>query len=172
MTSNHKIDIKSDLHESDTGSIIFRPAKENDLKHIKQIWINGLKQVTPNLVITDVHEDLFDSNFKKRKGIYNFWVAEKTEIIGWCSILPAFSHPLKKENNGEVSTYIDSNFTSNGVGTELMKFVFSQLETSEIEAVYGFANPLNTSSIKMCEKAGMTVCGQTSKRTILIKEYI
>ena len=99
-------------------------------------------------------------------------VAETTSIIGWCSILPAFSHPFKQNSSAEVSTYIDKEMSKNGVGTHLMRFVFEELKDKEIENVFGFANPKNIKSIKMCENAGMRICGETSTRVILIREYL
>jgi L-amino acid N-acyltransferase YncA len=172
MKSNYEIDDKPAMQADTLSSVSFKLAKDDDLPYIKQIWINGLKQVNPLLQLTDVHTALFDSSFKNRKGLYNFWVAEKPHVIGWCSILPAFSHPLKQENNGEVSIYLDTMVTDKGIGTSLMKLVFKQLEASNISAVYGFTHPLNLPSIKMLENAGMVICGQTSTRVILIKEYI
>ena len=149
-----------------------RLAKDNDLAVVEHLWIDGLRQTYPDIIISNDIIELFRSNFKKRNKSFNFWVAETNLVIGWCSILPAFSHPFKQNSSAEVSTYIDKEFSKNGVGTHLMQFVFEELKGKEIENVYGFANPKNLKSIKMCENAGMKICGQTSTRVILIRENL
>lgn len=148
-----------------------RLAKDDDLEVIEHLWIDGLRQLYPDIVITDEIIASFRRNFKNRREHFNFWVAETKSVIGWCSILPAFSHPFKQNSSAEVSTYIKKEIAKNGVGTHLMKFIFDELKGKKIENVFGFANPDNTKSIKMCENAGMRICGQTSTRVILIKEY-
>ena len=150
----------------------FRIASDNDLENIESIWLNGLKHLNPEIKISEHALFLFRSNFKNRNNAFNFWVIETPAVFGWCSILPAFSHPLKQQSSAEVSTYIDKAMCKHGAGTALMKFVFDELSNQEIKNVFGFANPTNINSIKMCENAGMIICGQTSTRTILIKEYI
>lgn len=149
-----------------------RLAKDSDLAIIEHLWIDGLLQIHPDIVISNKIRELFRRNFKNRSKFFNFWVAETTSIIGWCSILPAFSHPLKQNSSAEVSTYIDKGMSKNGVGTHLMQFVFDELKDKEIDNVFGFANPKNIKSIKMCENAGMRICGETSTRVILIREYL
>lgn len=149
-----------------------RLAKDCDFVTIQHLWIDGLRQSYPDKKISDGILELFRHNFNNRSGCFNFWVAETSLIIGWCSILQAFSHPLKQKTIGEVSTYIAKEMSRNGIGTRLMRFVFDELKDKEIENVFGFANPENINSIKMCENAGMKVCGQISSRIILIKEYL
>lgn len=157
-----------------TDKILFhiRPAKDSDLATIEQIWTDGLSQIYPNIVITYNILKLFRRNFKNRNKPFDFWIAETTSVIGWCSILPAFSHPFKQKSSAEVSTYIDKRMIKNGIGTHLMQFVFEELKDKKIECVFGFASPENTNSIKMCENAGMRICGHTSTRVILLKEYL
>lgn len=148
-----------------------RLAKDLDLSIIEQIWVSGLRQYYSDIEVGFESLKLFRSNFQNRNNVFNFWVAETSSVVGWCSILPAFSHPLKKNSYAEISTYILQSMTQRGVGTNLMKFVFDELIGSEIESVFGFANPKNINSIKMCKNAGMKICGQTSTKIILIKEY-
>ena len=155
----------------DKISFQIRLAKESDLKTIEQLWLDGLRRYNHEILIGNYNIELFRNNFKNRNTPFHFWVAETTHVIGWCSILPAFSHPLKQNSTAEVSTYIDREIRENGVGTILMQFVLAELKDKQIETVFGFANPTNIQSIKMCENAGMSVCGKTSTRVILIKEY-
>jgi len=72
-----------------------RLAKDIDLPTIERLWIEGLKEIYPDIVVSKSIIELFRSNFKNRKNSFNFWVSETetTSVIGWCSILPAFSHP-------------------------------------------------------------------------------
>jgi L-amino acid N-acyltransferase YncA len=145
--------------------------QDNDYIQILEIWKEGLLSIYPDFTITDEQENLFKENFENRKFPYTFWVAKDNDVLlGWCSILPVFSHPLKRYSDAEVSTYIEKKIKHNGIGSDLMQFVFNQIETTNIKNVWGFANPKNLISIKMCENCGMRVCGESSTKIILIKE--
>lgn len=153
--------------------ITFTQPQSQDLSPILQIWKEGLSSIYPDIQITQKQENQFKENFANRQFPYTFWVAkEDEEIIGWCSILPVFSHPLKRYSDAEVSTYIEKEIKHNGLGTDLMKFVFNQIENTDIKNIWGFVNPKNLISIKMCENCGMRVCDESSSKIILIKEYL
>lgn len=154
------------------SSLIFRSAGDDDLSDILEIWKDGLeifrsKDIDPEPLIA-----AFEVNFKNRKHYFNFWVACNGGVLGWCSILPAFSHPLKQKKSAEVSIYFRKEHSAKGLGRKLMKYVFSEIQESELEIVWGFAQMQNMASIKMCENAGMKICGQTSNRVILVKEFV
>lgn len=150
----------------------FELAQPQDLPIILQIWKEGLSSIYPNITITHEQENLFEENFENIKFPYSFWVAKENDtLLGWCSILPVFSHPLKRFSDAEVSTYIERKIKHSGLGTDLMNFVFKEIEKTNIKNVWGFANPKNLSSIKICENCGMRVCGESSSKIILIKEY-
>lgn len=151
-----------------------RNATNDDYSTIEKIWYEGL-QLTfgSGINVTDSIKNNFKNNYVTQKFPFGFWVAEfEKKVIGWVSILPAFSHPLKSECNGEVSTYVDKEYSHNGIGTLLMKDVFEKINNTKIENVYGFALPINLKSIKMCENAGMRICGETSTKIILVKEFL
>lgn len=149
-----------------------RLATSNDFEIIFQIWENGIKTTFSDYDHPVNLKELFQKNFSNRNNYFNFWVIEQdNEIIGWCSILPIFSNPIKRQLNGEVSTYIREDFFANKIGQTLMKYVFEEIQKSPVKAIYGFANKDNEGSIQMCLKAGMSICGTTSFKTILIREF-
>jgi|GEM_PF-2033673 len=150
---------------------ILRLAVDEDLPAILAIWKDGLMNSQSKDLDTNSLIISFKENFKNRNAYFNFWVVWNGSVLGWCSILPAFSHPFKQNTNAEVSTYILKEYSSNKLGTELMKYVFSEIGQSVLEIVWGFAQLNNIASIKMCENATMRICGQTSNRVILIKEF-
>ena len=154
-----------------TNDIKIEVAQDSDLPQVLAIWQQGLKENFPDMEISQAAIEIFINNFKNRKQSFNFWVAKETSVLGWCSILPAFSHPLKKNYSGEVSTYIDEEKAPKGLGTRLMKYAFREIQKTEIENVWGFANTGNLRSIKMCKNAGMYVCGNTIKKIILVIEF-
>lgn len=152
-------------------SQIYRLARDSDFEEIFLIWSEGIKTTFPDYNYPADLKEQFRKNFSNRSGVFNFWIVEiDNTLIGWCSILPIFSNPIKRPFNAEVSTYIDRNCSSNGIGQALMKFVFIELKKSNLKAVYGFANTGNENSIQMCVKAGMSICGATNNKTILIIE--
>ena len=152
---------------------IIRLAKDEDFESIYQIWEEGVIKMNSNAVISRMSFEKFKGNFENRKDHFNFWVMEEdNKILAWCSILPAFSHPLKFTTEGEVSLYVNNEIQKKGVGTTLMIEVYNNLINTGIENIWGFAKSDNLPSIKMCEKAGMKICGHSSTKTILLKEYL
>lgn len=156
----------------DKNNFKIRIASDSDLQKIEIIWQDGLKKIYPSLKIDDTIISAFRENFNKRENYFNFWVAENEGIIGWCSILPAFSHPLKQKTTAEVSTYVDNSIIDKGVGTKLMQHVFETIAPFKLECVFAFVSSSNLKAIKMCEKAGMKISGYTSTKAILLKENL
>ena len=149
-----------------------RPATDMDFEAIYSIWLDGIAQTFAGCLLPATLREQFYYNFATSRFPFGFWVAEAAgEVEGWCSILPAFSHPLKQGSNGEVSTYVRPGGQLRGIGSELMQQVFACLEATNLDVVWGFANPANAQSIRMCERAGMRVCGATATKTILVNEY-
>jgi L-amino acid N-acyltransferase YncA len=149
-----------------------RQAFDSDFLEIEQIWLEGLKVSFPNEKIGYEIKEKFQENFKNRKFPFDFWIAENSTIIGWVSILKAFSHPIKHNSVGELSIYFQKSIEKNGFGSLLLKSVFEIIKTSEVKTVFAFTNPINIASKKTLENAGMTICGETSNRLIFLKEFI
>lgn len=143
-----------------TPNIEIRLATDVDFEPNYEIWLDGIAKTFANFSQPENLKTLFQNNFQNRVGSFNYWVAAQDNIIvGWCSISPLTSNPLKMDKWAEVSTYINRHHKNNGVGTRLMQYVFSELKHTPIQFVFGFADVLNTKSIKMCYNAGMTSTG-------------
>ena len=149
----------------------FRLAKEDEFEAIYFIWHEGIKTTFADYEYPTDMKEQFWQNFSNRSGFFNFWIAEsKGKLVGWCSILPMFLNPIKRAFNAEISTYLDKRYSSNGIGQSLMRFVFNELKKSNIKVIYGFVNKSNLKSTQMALKSGMSVCGETSNKIIMIKE--
>ena len=149
-----------------------RPALPADFAPIYAIWLAGIAHSFAGFAHPADLREQFEHNFTGCRPPFGFWVAEEAgQVLGWCSILPAFSHPLKRNTEAEVSTYVGIDTQKHGIGTGLMQAVFTELEGTGIECVWGFAKSDNQRSIRMCEKAGMRVCGNSTTKTILVREY-
>lgn len=147
-------------------------AQDSHLKRIVDIWEQGWYQVHPTTFIDDRQMNQFERNFKKRNFPFDFWVVkEKEKIVGWVSVLQAFYHPMKENFEAEISIYIDKSESNRGFGSMITSYVLDELEYSDIQTVWAFVSKHNQRSKKMCEKAGMRVCGATSKKYLMIKEY-
>ena len=149
------------------------PAVPADMPAVLRIWAAGMQQSYPELSFTAEHRRRFRRNFRQQRAPFGFWVArgEGGEVLGWCSILPAFSHPLAQREEAEVSLYMVPKLQLYGVGTSLIQHVFAVLVGSGLHRVWGFAKPANQCSLRVCEKAGMRVIGTTLTDTILLREY-
>jgi L-amino acid N-acyltransferase YncA len=157
--------------QSENNDIHIRLADADDFESIFEIWSDGLDYENSTLN-TALLKETFYSNFLNRKSFFNFWVYQPDKnVTAWCSILRAFSHPLKATSEAEVSLYVEKKYRNSGIGEILMKFVFNELSKSEIKNVWGFAKKENSTSIKMCQHSGMVVCGETLTKKILIKEF-
>ena len=152
--------------------ITLSQAKQSDLNQIIAIWQNGWYKVHPNSTITQANIDKFIANFHSQQFPYGFWVLRLEEqVAGWVSVLPAFYHPMKEKSEAEISIYIDQKHSNKGFGTLITKHVLNEISHSEIKSVWAFVSLHNTRSKKMCTRAGLRICGQTSSKYLMIKEF-
>jgi L-amino acid N-acyltransferase YncA len=151
----------------------FQLAKNSHLEQIIEIWESGVCAIYPSIVISEDMRKTFRNNFKKRRFPFQFWVAEfESTILGWVSILPAFSNPLKSDREAEISIYVNPIYSDNKIGQQLTNFVLMDLQTSNLETIWAFVAPHNINSMKMCENAQMEICGQSRSKIILTYEII
>lgn len=148
----------------------FEVAHKDDLPGILNIWEQGLRHSFPDCEITNDLRSRFAFNFQCACSPFGFWVARSKSIVAWSSLLPAFSHPLKYGTEAEISVYVDPPDANKGVGTQILRFTLETVSSTSIECVWGFARSDNLSSIRMCQNAGMKICGVTSRKTVLLFE--
>ena len=147
-------------------------ADQKDLVRILEIWEQGWYKVHPNKEITSGQRSKFLKNFYERQFPYDFWVVKTEEgVAGWVSILPAFYHPMKEKSEAEISIYIDEIQSNMGLGTTITRHVLEEIADSEINTVWAFVSIHNKRSKKMCQNAGLTICGMTSYKFLMIKEF-
>lgn len=147
-------------------------AEDHDLQRIINIWTKGWYKVHPNSSISEYQLSQFTLNFERRKFPYEFWIVKIDDTLaGWVSVLPAFYHPMKEKSDAEISIYIDDSKSNTGLGTKLTSHVLKEIDGSEIKTIWAFVSRHNLHSKQMCQKAGLTICGGTSKKFLMIKEY-
>lgn len=125
----------------------------------------------PDRTLTSADRALFLENIQNASPPFGFQVARSepsADIIAWASLLPAFSHPLKRNSEAEISVYVDRSAAQNGVGARLTRSLLRSVDASTFDAIWGFALTTNNASIRMCVNAGMKVCGETTDKTILV----
>ena len=154
------------------NNVSFRLAEDCHLDRILEIWTQGWCQTHPQDTIESSQIKQFKKNFLNRSHPFNFWLVETEEdIAGWVSVVPAFYHPMKDQSEAEISIYIDKVYSNNGLGTQVTSHVLEEINETGINNVWAFVSKHNEASKAMCMNAGMSICGQTSSRFVLIKEY-
>ena len=92
-------------------------------------------------------------------------IHETVHAVDWLDGKQNFTHRTnKRQGNEDTAPYVIEE-----IGKKLA--VSNRLEKSPIKTVLGFANNENENSIQMCLKSGMSICGKTQLKTILIKEF-
>ena len=155
-----------------TQVISIGTAQDRDLNLILKIWKEGWMMTHSKSQIKTSEFEKFIENFSNRKYPFEFWTIKKNNhLSGWVSILPAFYHPMKEKSDAEISIYIDQQDRNSRFGTLITTQVLNELERSKIDNVWAFVSKFNQNSKKMCLSSGMHLCGETSTKFLLIKEY-
>ena len=154
------------------NNVSFRLAEDYHLDRILEIWTQGWCQTHPNDTVEPQQIGQFKRNFENRSHPFNIWLAETPDtVVGWVSVLPAFYHPMKDQSEAEISIYIDREHSNLGLGTRLTSHVLKEIDRTEIDNVWAYVSKHYIASKRMCLNSGMSLCGQTSSRYVLIKEY-
>jgi len=147
-----------------------RLASDTDYDQIYAIYLEGIGNsfdVNPK-ELPEI-ERKFLSNFKNRKGSFNFWVAinEKNQIVGWQSLTKGSANPFRAKYFAESSTYISKHYRFEGVGELLLTHAIEEAKKSELHYITGFVSDNNVSSKNMTKKLGFIEVGviPPSKKT-------
>ena len=98
-------------------------------------------------------KDSFDS----RHDYFNYWVYDngEGEIYGWQSCLQVFNSPLRRDFNGELSTYVSHDKQNGLVAARLGNYVVKEtLPKSPIKVLWTFIDPSNLPSQKLAAAYG------------------
>lgn len=137
------------------------PAGFHDLHSIVDIYNQAVRKHQTG--------DLTEQTIESRKTWFdeqnfsNFpvFVAKADEhVCGWLSISPYRSGRDAFRNVGEISYYVDQDFTGQRIGTQLVEHTFDYLENKELRILIAIILGTNTRSIKFIEKFGFEVWAQ------------
>lgn len=143
--------------------IKIRLAEAADSEELFSIWIDAISQIFT--VTTDQRTQFkkdFLSNFDRRSGVFNFWVAEDStgKIVGFQSLLPNTSNPLVRNLTAESSTYLHSDARGLGIGGRLLNYVMGEAEKSELLYVFGLVSERNGAVRNIASKSGWMEVGE------------
>ncbi len=140
-----------------------RLATDNDFDQIFDIWIEGIASSfdTASFNVQDL-KTKFQTNFLKRGGIFNYWVAteEEDKILGWVSLNKTTVNPLKENFYAECSTYINTKARKVGLGELLVDYVMKEAKESQLHYVIGFIGSTNEAIRKIAADTGWIEIGE------------
>jgi L-amino acid N-acyltransferase YncA len=91
------------------------------------------------------------------------WVAVgKHEVVGWAGLQPISTRKVY-EGVMEVTIYIHTDFSGQGIGTALMKHLITESEKAGVWTLHASIFPENTASIKLHLQAGFREIGYREK---------
>lgn len=131
-------------------ALTFSIAKHTDLPRIVAIY----NQIIPSRLAT---ADLEPVSVADREEWFNsftkthpLWVIKNDtdQIIGWVGLEPFYGRPAY-EHTCEISIYIDESARHQGVGSQTIQFVISQLPKLGITAIVCYIFGHNTPSLKL-----------------------
>jgi phosphinothricin acetyltransferase len=91
-----------------------------------------------------------------------FVFAENQKILGWAALSSVSVRPAYK-GVAEISIYIDTDFRSKGIGSQLMEKVIQSSETNGIWTLNSSVFPENIATLRLHEKFGFRVIGLKEK---------
>ena len=138
----------------------FRIAQKPDWQRITDIYNqaveDGMNTADTERISLDERIEWFNQHNENE---YPIIVAEKEEIIGWCSLSPYRPGRKALRKTAEISYYLDRNYRGKGLGSELVQYSLN------IAKKFGFKNLLailldeNKISVRLLEKFGFTKWG-------------
>jgi L-amino acid N-acyltransferase YncA len=136
-------------------STVFRRFSKNDWSRVSEIYQQGL--LTRNATFeTEVPE--YETWIKKFNSNL-LWVAVIDDhVVGWAGLQPVSTRKVY-EGVVEVTLYIDSAHSGNGIGTTLMKHLILESEKAGVWTLYASIFIENTASIRLHESAGFKKIG-------------
>ena len=108
----------------------------------------------------------FEHNFTSCRPPFGFWVAEEAgQVLGFQSLLPCTSNPLKRHLLAESSTYVAAGEQDRGVGEPLLRRALAEAQTNGLQFVLGYVLAANERVVNMVER-----CGFASGTNLLIPQ--
>ena len=135
-----------------------RPALLPDFEAIYAIWLEGIAHSFAGFDYpADLHEQ-FHHNFAACRPPFGFWVAETDgKVVGWQSLLPCTSNPMKRHLLAESSTYVASGKQTRGVGEALLRHALAQAGPMGLQFVFGYVLAGNERMAKLVQRCGFAL---------------
>lgn len=135
--------------------LIFREFKKKDWKPVSIIYQEGLNTGNATFETNVPSWDDWNSGHIKECRI----IAEnKNEIVGWAALSPVSSRCVYG-GVAEVSVYISSKFSGQGIGTQLLNKLISESEKNGIWTLQAGIFPENKRSVVIHERLGFRKVG-------------
>ena len=138
-----------------------RRSSPADFDAIYAIWLDGLVHSFAGFDYPADLREQFHHNFVTCRTPFGFWVAETAgNVVGWQSLLPCTSNPMKRHLLAESSTYIAPGSQSNGAGEALLRAALAWAGTAGLQFVLAYTLVSNTAVGRLYERCGFVPAGQ------------
>lgn len=145
------------------NNFTIRLAIDEDFEEVFVIWVEGISSSfdSSSLDKGELYKK-FKSNFLKRSGIFNYWVAvsENNEIAGWQSLNKCTVNPIKENHFAESSTYVKKEFRKYGIGEILLTHVTEFAKASSLQYITAYISNENIAIRTITTKLGFIEIGQ------------
>ena len=138
--------------------IAIRLATSADFDTIYATWLDGITHSFAGFEHPADLREQFYHNFASSHSPFAFWVAEvEGQVIGWQSLLPCTSNPLKRKLLAESSTYVTPKMQGSGAGELLLRWVLQDAGRRGLQFVHGYVRHGNTRLAKLVEQCGFVL---------------
>lgn len=138
---------------------MIREMTENDSSRVLEIYKMGLE--TRNATFETKVPSWNDWDLKHLRHSRFVYVDDNT-ILGWAALTPVSSRKVY-EGVAEISIYIDRDFTSKGLGSQLMSKIIISSEEHGIWTLFSSIFPENIATLNLHKKFGFRVVGTREK---------
>lgn len=139
----------------DAKLLPIRPAIPADFEGIYAIWLAGVAHSFAGFAHPPDLREQFHHNFTTCQPPFGFWVAEDAkDILGWQSLLPCTSNPLKRHLLAESSTYVAADMQLKGLGESLLRQALTEAGMRGLQFVLGWVRTNNKGIAKMVARCG------------------
>lgn len=140
-------------------NLIIREMEAADSERVLEIYKMGIKT---KMATFETKVPLWEE-FNKIHHVHSRLVVEKNgKIAGWAALSPVSKREAYK-GVAEVSIYIDTDYTGEGLGSLLMERIIEISESNEIWTLFSSVFPENKASVNLHRKFGFRVIGTREK---------
>ncbi|MGI4875551.1 MAG: GNAT family N-acetyltransferase [Janthinobacterium lividum] len=138
-----------------------RPALPADFEPVYAIWLAGIAHSFAGFAHPADLWAQFEHNFSSCRPPFGFWVAEEAgQVLGWQSLLPCTSNPLKRQLLAEASTYVAASGQGRGVGEPLLRRALAEAAQSGLRFVLAYTLAENARVGQLYERCGFRASGR------------